>query len=212
MIAVITYDRPHRKTQDLLCRLLLSGYLDVDLLVLPYVERSQFKPLFPHRPSKAIDRPIMFIADIYHLTHETLIAHINTHDYEKVLIGGAGIIPHHDKIINAHPGFLPNVRGLDALKWAILEGQPIGVTTYQIGEEVDTGKLIEQRIIQLRYTDSFDSIAMRLYELEIEMLVNAINIEPTGVKLTAERPAHRRMSHVDEVRMMRKLKLMIERL
>lgn len=34
------------------------------------------------------------------------------------------------RIINAHPGYIPVVRGLDSLKWAIVEGLPIGVTTH----------------------------------------------------------------------------------
>ena len=40
-----------------------------------------------------------------------------------MLIGGAGILPkklvNSMKIINSHPAYLPYVRGLDSLKWAI---------------------------------------------------------------------------------------------
>lgn len=217
MIAVITYDHPHRKTQDLLCKLLLRGYVNIDLIVLPYVERPKHKPLFPHRPKEAVNCTIKELAnrlgidDVYYTVPEKLLELINRIDYKAVLIGGAGLIPHHDSIINSHPGYLPNVRGLDALKWAILEGQPIGVTTYRIGKDLDTGWLIEQKLLPLRYTDNFDSIAIRLYDMEINMLVDAIEIEPS-LKLTAERPAHRRMSQEDELRMMRKLKLMIDKL
>lgn len=43
-----------------------------------------------------------------------------------VLIAGAGIIQddfvQSHTIINAHPGYIPNCRGLDALKWAIVNG------------------------------------------------------------------------------------------
>jgi hypothetical protein len=218
MIAVITYDHPHRKTQDLLCKLILRGYIDIDLIVLPYVERANFKPLFPHRPTNPVNCTIEELAERlmirvvkYINDPEDLTSYLNVKKYDAVLIGGAGFLPH-GNIINSHPGYLPNVRGLDALKWAILEGQPIGVTTYFIGEDLDTGKLIEQRFLQLKYTDNFDSIAARLYDLEINMLVDAIEKTPVGLQLTAEYPVHRRMSHEDEIRMQRKLKQMIERL
>lgn len=58
-----------------------------------------------------------------------------------VLIVGAGILPkdfiNTHIVINAHPGYIPNYRGLDAFKWAIVEKQPIGVTTHLLGEYVN---------------------------------------------------------------------------
>ena len=53
-IGVITYDHPHRKTQDLLCRLKLMGYYDIELIALPWVERKEHKPLYQHRPVNAV--------------------------------------------------------------------------------------------------------------------------------------------------------------
>jgi len=80
------------------------------------------------------------------------------------------------KIINSHPGYLPNVKGLDALKWAIYQGQPIGVTTHYISDKADEGILIERKIIPVFFEDSFHSLAYRVYETEIEMLVNSIKL------------------------------------
>jgi methionyl-tRNA formyltransferase len=95
-----------------------------------------------------------------------------------ILVCGAGIIPKYliqnYRIINAHPGYIPNVRGLDALKWAIFEGQPIGVTTHQIGSDIDAGLIIERRTISIYQNDTFHAVAQRQYEIEISMLVGAI--------------------------------------
>ena len=62
------------------------------------------------------------------------------------------------------------MKGLDALKWAIYQEQPIGVTTHYISDTADGGELIERRVIPIYFEDSFHSLATRVYEVEIEML------------------------------------------
>jgi len=62
------------------------------------------------------------------------------------------------------------------LKWAIYQGQPIGVTTHYISDKADEGVLIERRIIPIFFEDTFYSLAYRVYETEIEMLVNSIKL------------------------------------
>jgi len=49
MIGIITYDTPHRKTQDLVTSLMLSGYSELHLIVLPWAERINFQPIYKHR-------------------------------------------------------------------------------------------------------------------------------------------------------------------
>ena len=103
---------------------------------------------------------------------------VNIDKERIVLIAGAGILPEEfvDKhiVINAHPGYIPNCRGLDAYKWAIAEMEPIGVTTHLLGAEIDAGKIIERRIIDIYKTDTFHSVAQRVYENEVSMLVAAV--------------------------------------
>ncbi|HBE42011.1 MAG TPA: phosphoribosylglycinamide formyltransferase [Bacteroidales bacterium] len=216
MIAVITYDHPHRKTQDLLFRLMLSGYIDIDLIVLPWQDRPETHPLYRHRPLEPVDISIEKLCSTFNLNYYR--RDYNDlgllQNYSKILIAGTGILPEDVtkyKIINSHPGYLPNVRGLDALKWAILNGQPIGVTTHFIGAETDTGILIERRILPIYHTDTFHSIALRQYETEIDMLVNSLSIEPEGTELKAYReyPVNKRMGAHDEIRMMSRLNKLI---
>ena len=82
--------------------------------------------------------------------------------YQKktvLLICGAGIIPQdivkRYTIINAHPGYIPYVRGLDAFKWAIWEGKPIGVTTHLIGDMIDCGQVIDRQVIHMNQNTTF---------------------------------------------------------
>lgn len=215
MIAVLTYDAAHRKTQDLLFRLLALGYREELVVVAtPWVERKNWKPLFPHRPALALDMTLAQFCTNLDLTlllteTEDLVAALHRVNPEFVLIAGAGILPaavaEQFRVINSHPGYLPFVKGLDALKWAILEGQQIGVTAHFITPGVDEGQLIKQEITPLYFEDSFQSFAFRQYEQEIGLLADAVQLarqELQGVDLKDETyPPHRRMPHHMELKM-----------
>ena len=219
-IAILTYNVPHRKTFDLVCRLLASGHKDITLFALPFEDRS-FKPLFEHRPPVVInispDRMRhnfgikLTVCEIVYLED-----HFKEGRYDKILIGGCGLLPEEliqFRIINSHPGYLPDVRGLDALKWAILKGLPIGVTTHIISSDPDAGEILARKIIPVLSTDTFHSIAYRQYELEVAMLIEAITIDSTNNFYQDYNfptyPVHKRMSKDDELAMMIKLKQQI---
>ncbi len=215
MIAIITYDCPHRKTQDLVTQLLVKGHKDLLILAIPFVERKNFQPLFIHRPSKAI--PVSLDDMCRNLGLRLVRKEIaDLHPYllenkcEHVIIAGAGVLPEelakNHRIINSHPGYLPFVKGLDALKWAIYHGHPIGATTHYISEKADEGLLIEKREVPVFFEDSFHSVAYRQYEMEIEMLANAVDVVKnlqTMEELADDRfEANRRMPHHLELKMM----------
>lgn len=188
-IAVISYNVSHRKTQDVLFQLKSKGYDNVTILALPFVKRENpFKPIFVHRPSKAIDISPKQLSErlgygftIVKATEINDWLYRNSTDF--VLIAGAGLLPdelvENHKLINSHPGWLPKVRGLDSLKWAIHNQQPIGVTCHYVDSEADAGFLIEQKQISIFQNDTFHSVAYRQYETEIEMLVNSLELIPT---------------------------------
>ena len=216
MIAIITYDRPHRKTQDVITKLLLNGYSELHLVVIPWVKRKNFKPIFQHRPSQCVDISVAKLSDRLNLTYskvevEKLNQFFTEKNFDHILIAGAGLLPPdlatHHYIINAHPGYLPNVKGLDALKWAIYEGQTIGVTTHYISDQADEGALIEKKFIPIYYEDTFHSLAYRVYENEIEMMAHAVKLIDHGEapleSLSDDRyHAHKRMPHHHELIMM----------
>jgi len=206
-IAVLTYDHPHRKTQDVLFRLKALG-VEVMVVAVPWQDRKNFVPLFRHRPDSCIDIPLQeFCDNIKYVLHKTddLQGILDSLKPEVSLIAGAGILSvKGHKIINSHPGYLPYVRGLDAVKWAIYHGHPIGVTTYVIGEAVDEGDIIDRQIIKISNTDDFYTLSMRVYEREIEMLVDAINRDTMLVDDHYVGLPSRRMPHRLELTMMRK--------
>jgi len=188
-IAVISYNTPHRKTQDVLHGLKAKGYRNIKVFALPFVQRENpFKPIYQHRPSKAIQIEIdqycqNFDYQFDLTTAETLNQQLHNFQADYVIIAGAGLLPDElvesHKIINTHPGFLPLTRGLDSLKWAITKGVEIGVTTHFVDTEADAGFLIEQQRIPVYQNDTFHSVAYRQYEIEIELLVRSIEVIPT---------------------------------
>lgn len=206
-IAVITYNVPHRKTQDVLNGLKVKGYKNVKVFALPFVERENpFKPIYQHRPNKAINVDIkLFCKNFGYEFDLTFVTTINKQllefNADYIIIAGAGLLPDElvekYKIINTHPGFLPLTRGLDSLKWAIVKGVEIGVTTHFVDKEADAGFLIQQEHVPVYENDTFHSLAQRQYETEIEMLVNSVEIIPTLTTYTSlssnEYEATRRM-------------------
>jgi phosphoribosylglycinamide formyltransferase-1 len=217
MIGIITYDAPHKKTQDLVYQLILKGHKDLHIVATPWVERKNFVPIYRHRPGKAIDTSLDQLCDqlsigLSRQPMESLPDFLNQKKFDHILIAGAGILPESlaqaFKIINTHPGYLPYVKGLDAFKWAILQGHPIGVTTHYISEKADEGLLIQKKTVPVYFEDTFHSVAYRQYEMEIEMLADAVKIvegHPTLEDLADDQyAANRRMPHHLEIKMMMK--------
>lgn len=210
---VLTYDALHRKTYDTLCLLKASGYHDVLVWAVPMHYKKSFRPLYEHRPSISnhvsteelcANFGYQYIRSVNGYTDISINAEV------PILVCGAGIIPQEIvnkyKIINAHPGYIPLVRGLDALKWAIYDDMPIGVTTHFLGDEVDAGEVIERRQIPIYSKDSFHILAQRVYETEIEMLVGALRKckdEHTIIK-AGDNVLHKRMQPEQEQYLMDK--------
>lgn len=210
-ICIFTYQALHRKTLDVLARLKMFGYQNVCVYAKPYHYQKKYVPLVEHRPIVAECDNLQTIG------YEGIIRNFgyelrNILTYEQIdeaadsifLIGGAGIIPEtvisRYRIINAHPDYIPVVRGLDSLKWAILEGLPIGVTTHLLGAYVDAGQVLERRRVPIYENDTFHAVAQRSYELEVQMLVEAIDKVNQIAFFTdgEDYPVHRRMPHEAE--------------
>ena len=64
---------------------------------------------------------------------------------------------------------------MDSLKWAILNDKPLGVTSHIISEEADQGWLIKRDLVPLFKWDTFHSVALRQYEMEMDFLASAVD-------------------------------------
>ena len=212
-IGVLTYPVKHRKTFDVLALLKANGYTDVKVYAIPFHYQKKKFPIYQHRPEMNYAIPgIDELCRNFGYTCST--GQLNDFQIEEdrvILVAGAGILPDEfvrsHVVINAHPGYIPNCRGLDAFKWAIYEDQPIGVTTHLIGEYVDAGQVIERRKIALYPTDTFHALAERVYENEVSMLVEAAGkydcVELETI-LPGDFEVHRRMPPEIEASLMQK--------
>jgi len=209
-IVVLTYNVPHIKTYDVLCRLKICGYNNVQVFAKPFHYVKKFQPIYAHRPegNGIITKQICEQFGYEYSEYSEEFPKID--DGTKILVCGAGIIPQEivkrNIIINSHPGYIPNVRGLDALKWAIIENEPIGVTTHVIGDEIDAGLIIERREIDIDKSDTFHLLARRVYETEVAMLVDAIvKVDTATTYMSGEGYIiHKRMPHDIEQHLLEK--------
>lgn len=207
-VAVLTYNCSHRKTYDTLCLLRARGYDNIIVYAHSMMYRKRYQPLIEHRPQNIIEYPLPEnICSNFGYTYAFVKDYDNIQEGKDTvfLLCGAGLIDDNfiknHRIINSHPGYIPFARGLDAYKWEIYYNLPIGVTTHFLGKYIDAGEIIERREILVGQYDTFHSVAERVYQNEIDMLVGAIEKvnDPHEFMLPQkEFPVHRRMPHEKE--------------
>jgi phosphoribosylglycinamide formyltransferase-1 len=80
-----------------------------------------------------------------------------------------------DRIVNIHPSLLPSFRGLDAQRQAFDHGVKVtGCTVHFVDEELDNGRIIAQKAVEIRENDTAETLAARILEQEHELYVEAV--------------------------------------
>lgn len=197
-IGVITYDHPHLKTEQVVHRLLHSGFHDITLFALPYSQRPERSVLISHRPNQSAGAKPDELAKANDLEFIEFDGKSELPNRDVYLITGAGVLPpevvRKQRLINAHPGIIPSARGLDAFKWSIYHGIPLGITLHYIDEQVDAGQIISIFHTPMYPSDTILSLARRHYEIEIDILSNFNHyLENTSDYSFPVYDAHRRM-------------------
>lgn len=111
-----------------------------------------------------------------------IIAELKRRDVELVCLAGYMrllscdfIQAFPEKIINIHPSLLPSFPGLDAQKQALEHGVKItGCTVHFVNEDLDAGRIILQRAVDVKDGDSVDSLSSRILEREHLAYVEAV--------------------------------------
>jgi phosphoribosylglycinamide formyltransferase-1 len=78
-------------------------------------------------------------------------------------------------VLNMHPGLLPENRGLDNIKWAIVNNLAQGVTTHLIDEKIDKGLLLHKEQISIYKDDTLLDLQLRVQHLEQKLMLRSIN-------------------------------------
>jgi methionyl-tRNA formyltransferase len=103
---------------------------------------------------------------------------------DAIIFTGGGLIRRpilqasHWGVINCHTGLLPPFRGMDVVKWTVIEngvGYPgIGLTLHVMDEGVDTGPILLRYVLPLKPRDTFQSIRKRLEAAMVNLVLEGI--------------------------------------
>jgi formyltetrahydrofolate deformylase len=81
-----------------------------------------------------------------------------------------------DKIINIHHSFLPAFIGRDPYQQAHQRGvKIIGATSHYVTEDLDTGPIIEQDVVQISHRDTISDLKRKGRDLERLVLARALH-------------------------------------
>ena len=192
-IGIFAYNFNHKKTFEGIMRLWLEEY-DIscifaqDKLELKFYQskiRYGPKDLFyihPQQIAKKLNIPY------YVLMHnsEECMNLIKTKELDLGIVLGARILKKYIidafkiGILNMHPAVLPWNRGLDNLKWAIVDKLPQAVTTHLIDQEIDWGSIIREEIIEVYPDDTLLDIHLRLQSKELDLMIKSIKMLEKG--------------------------------
>lgn len=77
--------------------------------------------------------------------------------------------------VNLHASLLPNYRGAAPINWAIINGETTsGITTFFIEKEIDTGRIIEQRKVQIGENETAGELYFRLMHKGADLVYGTV--------------------------------------
>jgi phosphoribosylglycinamide formyltransferase-1 len=187
-LAVFCYTFGTRKTQEGLAKLALYGFLPSLMLAAPPVEFTFYRSARIAPRGLSAESP-KALARYYGIRYiETphndggcgaMLRHC---EIDAGVILGARILkqPTIDAvrygIINLHPGQLPENRGLDNIKWAILEGLPQVATAHYIDAAIDRGRFLCERRVSVFRDDTLLDLHFRVQDAERDVMIRALQI------------------------------------
>ena len=188
-IIVFAYNFPHKKTQDFLLRLSLSG-LKPDLVIASPPQQLALPKSILKDKYRHID-----LVDPKHLCQSLKFNYLESaHDSRETIEALRSIVPDLGIIaasrilkreaieafklgvLNFHPGIIPENRGLNAVKWAVYKNIPQGMTAHFIDERVDAGRVLKKVIIPVYQDDTLKDINMRIHEVEVKELIPTLDL------------------------------------
>lgn len=212
---LFTYDFPHLKSAMILKELIEKDNLPDLVIAAPSeqlnvyeIEKKSFLD-----PGLVMRNSVRDLASKLGITY--LVAKHNSAETEVFLnelrptlgiVGGARILPEHviDKfsigVLNAHPGLIPQNRGLYTFHYAILRRLPQAVTLHLIDRNVDAGKILNTKIVQIDKNESAACVNKSMLEMQVKMLSDT----KMNSQLVEEK-TYDPFSHVKNARLTREL-------
>jgi methionyl-tRNA formyltransferase len=99
---------------------------------------------------------------------------------DLILLDGSTIIKHRIfskarvGAINTHPGLLPEYRGVDSVRWAILHGNPVGATAHFIDKGIDTGAILVRREMEWGFGTEILPLRVVVMRFSVKLMIEAV--------------------------------------
>ena len=77
-------------------------------------------------------------------------------------------------VVNAHPAFLPDARGMDVVEWSVIGGIPSGVTVHLVERGVDSGPILLRRSVSGPRPTTIAALREAIEKQAAEMMVEAV--------------------------------------
>ena len=85
--------------------------------------------------------------------------------------------------VNAHPGDLPEMRGVDNVRWSLYFMSNPACTLHEVDSGIDTGVILKKEFVPLSTRDKISDIQNRASDICLKMLADYINGEKfVGIK------------------------------
>lgn len=104
-----------------------------------------------------------------------------------VVYGGGGILHNafidaaKGRILNAHAGPLPEIRGMNACEWSILLGYNPAVTIHLINRGIDTGGILSMHPFPVHGNDTIEHIRSRSVATGVEAMYHTLLNPPESI-------------------------------
>jgi methionyl-tRNA formyltransferase len=152
---------------------------DVTLLKLAHKENLPGKTL--EDLSHFWKIPIITVGD---LNQKKSLDFLQKANPDLIVFTGGGLIRKHILdiprlgILNCHSGWLPRYRGMDVIEWAVLDAgkkvPQVGITLHFMDQGVDTGPILLQEKVVLKFGDTIERIRMRMEPMMVNLILKGV--------------------------------------
>lgn len=115
------------------------------------------------------------------INSQSVIEFLNNKSFDLVCYAGGGIIRKNlieltkGKILNAHSGQLPHIKGMNAIEWSILSDIPPTTTIHFIDKGIDTGDILYSEKVPFEPNDTLLDIRGRATVHNVQLLNKVID-------------------------------------